>query len=234
MPAPNLPGHLVTTPQISVRGVIFDMDGLLLDSETLAMEALICAGRDLGYDLTLAFCKRMIGVPEDGCAALLRDAFGNAFPSEQFFALQAEHLRRFISDGRLAVKPGVVALLDLLDARHIPRAIATSSGRDRTEDQLRRVALIDRFDAIVSRDDVTRGKPAPDPYLVAASRIGVAPELCLALEDSTNGAHAALAAGMRVIVVPDMIEPTEEIREKALAIVSDLSIAQDYLMRYAR
>ncbi|WP_025841492.1 HAD family hydrolase [Asaia platycodi] len=234
MPALNLPGHLVTTPQISVRGVIFDMDGLLLDSETLAMEALICAGRDLDCELSRFFCERMIGVPEDGCAALLRDTYGDAFPSERFFALQTEHLRHFIDSGRLAIKPGVVPLLDLLDARHIPRAIATSSGRDRTEDQLRRVSLYDRFDAIVSRDDVTQGKPAPDPYLVAASRIGVDPELCLALEDSTNGAIAALAAGMRVIVVPDLIQPADEVREKVLAIVRDLFVARDYVMRYAR
>ncbi|WP_438383037.1 HAD family phosphatase [Asaia sp. BMEF1] len=234
MPAPNLPGHLINTPQISVRGVIFDMDGLLLDSETLAMEALICAGRDLDYDLSLSFCERMIGVPEDGCAVLLRESFGDGFPAERFFAMQAAHLRRFIGEGRLVTKPGVVPLLDLLDARHIPRAIATSSRRGRAEEQLRRVSLYDRFDAIVSRDDVICGKPAPDPYVTAALRIGVAPELCLALEDSTNGAIAAFAAGMRVIVVPDLIEPTAEVKEQALAVVRDLSVVRDYVMRYAR
>lgn len=232
MPAEFLPDHLLSTSQTPVRGVVFDMDGLLLDSESLAMDALVAAGRDLGEDVPLSFCRRMIGVPADGCRALVRDTYGDSFPLERFFSLQEEHLRVFVDTGRLVLKKGVLPLLDLLDERHIPRAIATSSSRYRTDHHLKLVGLFDRFDAIVTRDDVSRGKPDAEPYLTAASRIGVAPEECLALEDSRSGAQAALNAGIRVIVIPDLIAPSEEIRAQALAIVKDLTVARGYIERH--
>ena len=119
----------------------------------------------------------------------------------------------------------------MLDARQLPRAIATSSGRERTEAHLRHVGIYDRFDAIITRDDVTRGKPDPEPYLRAAEAIGVEPAYCLALEDSHNGARAAHAAGIRVIVVPDLMAPNEEITEKAHAFMNDLHEVCDFIDR---
>ncbi|MFT8674859.1 MAG: HAD family phosphatase [Acetobacter sp.] len=212
-----------------VHGVVFDMDGLLLDSETLAMDALVAAGHDLGHDVPMAFCRRMIGVPADGCRKLVRDTYGADFPLERFFEQQEVRLRDFVDTGRLALKNGVLPLLDLLDRRGLPRAIATSSSRYRAEHHLRLVGLDTRFDAIVTRDDVSRGKPDPEPYLKAAKAIGVAPHACLALEDSHSGAMAAHAAGIRVIVVPDLLEPTPDVRARALAIVQDLHAVRTWL-----
>ncbi|MDE1176375.1 MAG: HAD family phosphatase [Edaphobacter sp.] len=205
-----------------VHAVIFDMDGLLLDSETLAMDALVSAGTALGYDMPASFCRRMIGVAADGCRKLVRETYGPDFPLETFFDTQEIHLREFVDAGRLALKSGVIPLLDYLDAHNIPRAIATSSSRYRTDHHLALVGLDQRFNTIVTRDDVTKGKPDPEPYLTAAKQLGVAPDLCVALEDSHSGARAAHAAKIRVIVVPDLLEPTEEIRQKALAIMDDL------------
>ena len=233
MPAITLPDHLLATPQEPVRGVIFDMDGLLLDSETLARDATIAAGRDLGQEIPLSFCRSMIGIPADGCRQMIRETYGTDFPLERFFALHDRHLRALVDDGRLVLKNGVEPMLDLLDRLHLPRAIATSSSRARTDHHLLVVGLFDRFDAIITRDDVQRGKPDAEPYLKAATRIGIVPEYCLALEDSHSGARAAIAAGIRVIVVPDLMEPSAEIRENALAIVKDLTVARVYVERHA-
>ncbi|MBO1359453.1 HAD family phosphatase [Acetobacter sacchari] len=220
---------LTTTKPDPIKGVVFDMDGLLLDSETLAMDALILAAKDLGHDMPMAFCRRMIGVPADGCRALVRETYGEDFPLERFFALQEEHLRGLVDAGELALKKGVEPLLDLLDKLEIPRAIATSSSRYRTDHHLKLVGLFERFDAIVTRDDVSQGKPYPEPYLTAAEKIGVAPADCLALEDSNSGARAAQAAGIRVIIVPDLLEPVDDVRAKALAVVEDLTVVRAYI-----
>ncbi|MBB2201510.1 HAD family hydrolase [Gluconacetobacter tumulisoli] len=214
-----------------IDGVVFDMDGLLLDSESLAMDALIRAGVTLGYDVSDAFCRRMVGVAADGCRTLVREAYGDTFPLQDFFAAQEVHLRELVDAGRLVLKDGVTPLLDYLDAEGIPRAIATSSSRVRADHHLALTGLRRRFDVIVTRDDVTRGKPDPEPYLTAARRIDVPPARCLALEDSHSGARAAHAARMPVIVVPDLLEPTDDIRRNALAIMDDLHMVLDFIRK---
>ena len=198
------------------------MDGLLLDSEVLAIESLRGAGRSLGVELPVEFCHRMIGTPLDHCRALVAERFGTAFPIDRYFMLQEQHLETLVASGRLALKRGVAELLDALDARGIARAIATSSSRVRTDRHLGLVGIASRFDHIVTRDDVARGKPNPDPFLKAASLLGVAPARCLALENSHNGIRAAHAAGMRVVMVPDLLAPTDEISFIAHRVVDSL------------
>lgn len=212
-----------------VKGVLFDMDGLLLDSETLSLDAFTMAAHDLGYDMDLSFARQMIGLPGDACAELVTATYGGHIELDHLFYRQTERLRELVQAGRLALKKGVLSLVDFLDERKLPRAIATSSGRERTEEHLRHVEFYDRFDAIITRDDVTRGKPDPEPYLKAAEAIGVPPAECLALEDSHNGARAAHAAGIRVIVVPDLMVPNEEITAKAHAIMEDLHQVRDFI-----
>ncbi|WP_159349598.1 HAD family hydrolase [Roseomonas harenae] len=205
-----------------IEAVIFDMDGLLLDTETLAMDALVTAGDALGYDMPREFCHLMIGAPADRCRALVVEKYGAEFPLARYFETQEEHLRALVDTGRMTMKKGVVELLDDLDRRGIRRAIATSSSRARTEHHLGLVGIAQRFAHIVTRDDVARGKPNPDPFLKAAELLGVAPAACLVLEDSYNGVRAAHAAGMRVIMVPDLLDPTEEMRGTAHRVVQDL------------
>lgn len=216
-----------------IAGVIFDMDGLLLDSESLAMDALVSAGSALGYDMPRDFCHLMIGAPADRCRELATERYGADFPLARYFDTQEAHLRALVDGGSLRTKPGVAALLDHLDAMRLPRAIATSSSRARTDHHLALVGLAGRFDQIVTRDDVARGKPNPDPFLKAAETIGIDPRACLALEDSYNGIRAAHAAGMRVIMVPDLLHPTEEMRGKALRMVRDLNDVVAYLQEHA-
>jgi HAD superfamily hydrolase (TIGR01509 family) len=205
-----------------IEAVIFDMDGLLLDSETLSMEASMSAADALGYDMPRAFCHSMIGSPVDRCREMIAERYGADFPMERYVALQHEHLTVLADSGRLVLKTGVAELLDLLDGRGLKRAIATSSGRARTLHHLARVGIAERFGCIVTRDDVSRGKPDPEPFLTAAARLEVRPEACLALEDSHNGVRAAHAAGMRVIMVPDLLEATSDMHDKAHRIVDSL------------
>ncbi|HWF00452.1 MAG TPA: HAD family hydrolase, partial [Caulobacteraceae bacterium] len=129
----------------------------------------------------------------------------------------------------LELKAGVVELLDYLELEAIPRAVATSSGHGSVERQLRPLGLVERFGAIVARSDYANGKPSPDPFLTAAARLGVAPEACLALEDSHNGVRAATAAGMMTIMVPDLLAATQEMRQLCVAIADTLHEVRDLL-----
>lgn len=163
----------------------------------------------------------MIGLPADRCQALLLERLGAGFAAGPFLTAAEARKLELVRDGRLAVKPGALELLSLLEQRGTPRAVATSSGRAKARHHLEAASIAARFDA-VTRDDVACGKPYPDLYLRAARELGAAPSRCLALEDSYNGIRAAHAARMPVVMVPDLLPPTDETRALCAAIVADL------------
>lgn len=201
--------------------VVFDMDGLLFDTETLYQEAIVLAAAEHGLEVAADIFNRTIGVPWAQSRTLLLSHFGETFPVDEF---QEAWVRHFwvIAKTRLALKPGASELLDTLDQFRLPRAIATSSSRRTVERHLTAHNLMDRFQEIVGHGDYERGKPAPDPFLRAAERLGVEPHLCLALEDSHNGVRSASSAGMMTIMVPDLLEPTDEIRRFCTLVARDL------------
>ncbi|HWB48934.1 MAG TPA: HAD family phosphatase [Stellaceae bacterium] len=201
--------------------VVFDMDGLLFDTEALYQEAASLAAAEGGHDISSGVIDRLIGVPWLQGRLLLLEHFGESFPVEDF---EAAWLRHFwvIAEDRLTLKPGVAELLDTLDALRLPRAIATSSSHRTVHHHLAAHGLAERFHAIVGSGDYAAGKPAPDPFLKAAERLGVAPPLCLALEDSHNGVRSAAAAGMMTVMVPDLLAPTDDIRALCTTIADDL------------
>ena len=127
-----------------------------------------------------------------------------------------------VLDAHVPVKPGALEILDFLAGRGLPLAVATSSSRRTVERHLGKAGLLDRFRAVAARDDVERGKPHPDLYLEAARRLGVAPQHCVAFEDSNNGLTAAHAAGTMAIMVPDILQPTPEVRAKCVTVLPDL------------
>jgi HAD superfamily hydrolase (TIGR01509 family) len=201
--------------------VVFDMDGLLFDTEVLYQEAIQLAAAEAGHEVAVDVFNRTVGLPWAQSRTLLLSHFGDAFPVDDF---QEAWVRHFwvIAETRLALKPGALELLDTLDQFRLPRAIATSSSRRSVERHLTAYNLMGRFAEIVGHGDYERGKPAPDPFLKAAARLGVEPDLCLALEDSHNGVRAASSAGMMTIMVPDLLEPTDEIRGLCTFVVRDL------------
>jgi HAD superfamily hydrolase (TIGR01509 family) len=204
------------------RAILFDMDGLLLDTERLAMQSLASAAAAMDVDAPEAFRHAMIGVPADRCRVLVMERFGQAFPVDAYLADASRRMEEMIAAGALALKPGVLELLADLDGFGMRRAVATSSGRAKAERHLRQVGILDRFDAVVTRDDVARGKPHPDLFLRAAAEIGVDPGECLVLEDSYNGVRAAHLAGATVIMVPDLLPSTDEMHALCALVISDL------------
>jgi len=123
---------------------------------------------------------------------------------------------------RLSLKPGAIELLDTLDDLRLPRAIATSSAHQTVQRHLTAHDLVGRFHEIVGHGDYECGKPAPDPFLKAAERLRVEPGLCLAFEDSHSGVRSASSAGMMTVMVPDLLQPTDEIRELCTFVARDL------------
>ncbi len=204
-----------------VEAVIFDMDGTLIDSEAVYIAAMQDAARTLGLALPIDLCHAMVGVPSRECNLMLQEHYGPNFDLSVFRGHFSKSVQRQMNE-RVPVKPGVVELLDFLRQRGLPLAIATSAGRAAAERNLGRAGLLERFDAVATRDDVEHAKPAPDLYLEAAKRLGVAPERCVAFEDSSIGILAAHAAGMRAVMVLDILPPTDEARAKCFHIAEDL------------
>ena len=200
--------------------VVFDMDGLMLDSERAIIECLARAAREAGHELPQSLWLRMVGNSEAVCRALLDDCIGEA-QREQVLA-RAHALYEAVVDAGVPHRPGIVELLDLLDDLRLPRAVATSTRRPLALRKLQAAGLLARFEMVCSSSDVARPKPAPDVYLLAASKLGMEPARCLALEDSPAGVRAALAAGMHAIQVPDMVVPDDDVRALGHTITASL------------
>lgn len=194
---------------IAFSGVLLDMDGLLLDTERLELEAGPAVLAAMGYHLPAEFFMTTIGVDRLKAIKMIEAEIGEPLDASALNAALDRALKDLVEHG-VPLRPGAVAFLDALDEVKIPRAIATNSMTVQAEWKLERAGLRDRFDAIVGVDQVVQGKPAPDVYLEAAHRLGLAPSQCVALDDSDLGVQAAVAAGvMTVIQVPDLLPSVE-------------------------
>lgn len=206
--------------------VVFDMDGVLFDTEALWQEGLLSAAAEAGYVIPDEVYNQSIGVRRSQCRGLFQSHFGEDFPFDDFHGTWRRHFW-MVAESRPAMKPGVPELLDLLDEARLPRAIATSSSRPTVDRHLAAHGLAGRFGETVCGGDYENGKPAPDPFLTAAERLGVEPRLCLALEDSHIGVRSAAAAGMMTVMAPDLMAPTEEISALCVLVVRDLHEVRD-------
>ncbi|CCE06394.1 putative Haloacid dehalogenase/epoxide hydrolase [Bradyrhizobium sp. STM 3843] len=212
-----------------IKAVLLDMDGTLIDTERVYLESSIAAFSALGYtDGVAALCHTMIGIPGPECQKMMRAHFGPDFPIAEVNRLFAANTAATLAAG-MRLKPGALALLDAIEAADLPRAIVTSSSRRTAAQHLAAAGIDGRFDAILTRDDVSRGKPHPDLYLLAAARLGTPAQACVAVEDSNPGVAAAHAAGAITLMVPDIVPPTEETRQCCAAVLPDLEATIDLL-----
>ncbi|MCR5874857.1 HAD family phosphatase [Phenylobacterium sp. J426] len=212
----------------AVKAVVFDMDGLLIDTETVIYRAMQRTADSIARELPLTTFQRMVGLQHAASDLILLEHFGEDFDLAGWSAEVSRHFRAELAAG-IALKEGVLEILDLLDQAGLPRAIATSSSLQSVQLSLGPHSLVDRFHALITRDVQTRGKPHPEPFLKAADALGVDPADCLALEDSHNGVRSASSAGMMTIMVPDMLDPTEEMETLCLRIARDLHEVRDLL-----
>jgi HAD superfamily hydrolase (TIGR01509 family) len=194
---------------IPFDAVIFDMDGLMLDTEAIARIAWKNGARDLGYELSDEHFVSFIGRTAADSNAMLMGIFGPNFPLSDLRIRITHHWDAHVQAHGIARKAGLIELLDYLDTLPLRKAVATSTRRIHAIPNLG--DLYPRFDALATGDEVKNGKPAPDIFLLAASRLGVKRANCLVLEDSLPGIKGATAAGMTVIMVPDLVAPTTEI-----------------------
>ncbi len=197
------------------------MDGLLIDSETVYQAGMINAAVAMGYELPPELFRRLVGLAGPESQSVMRGHYGEDFPLADYNRTADVEINKLLVAG-VVLKTGVLELLDHLEAMELPRAVATSTSRRWAERHLGQTGIRDRFHAVVTRDDVERAKPSPDLFLKAASLIGADPAHCLALEDSHNGVRAAHAAGMMTVMVPDLLEPTDEMHGKCVHIAQDL------------
>jgi HAD superfamily hydrolase (TIGR01509 family) len=200
-------------PRPAVRAVIFDMDGLMLDTEPFYKAAWQRAAAECGHPISEGLYFNLIGRTRVDGEKVLRSEFGPDFPLPAFREACLRCEEEEFKDRLPAKKPGLNELLDLLDSRKIPRAVATSTERKQAVAQLGGLHLLERFDAIATGDEAANGKPAPDLFLLAAQRLKIDPSVCLVLEDSEPGVVAANRAGMQVYVIPDL-KPTSPSVEK--------------------
>jgi HAD superfamily hydrolase (TIGR01509 family) len=223
------PVAMQDSPRLPRRplGVVFDLDGTLVDSETLVRAGYLAAAERFDVEMTDARFLALVGKPRAANEQQMHGWFGAHFPLQDFYAAVTAHI-----GGRVApLKAGAEDLLDRLDEVGAPYALATSSGRDWVSRIFTEHRLHQRFRAAITRDDVTDAKPHPEPYLRAAAALGLAPPDCLAIEDSPTGLRSAHAAGMMTVLAPDLIVPDDESRRMALHVVGNLSDVRTLLDR---
>jgi HAD superfamily hydrolase (TIGR01509 family) len=191
-----------------IDAVIFDMDGLMVDTEPLSRQAWELAIRPFGHSLDDATYQRMVGLRSDQSLQIVLQTFDLPLTAEELYEQKNDHYRQLRANG-VPVMPGLWALLEVIEARHLPWGVATSSSRAQAKEVLAQLGLQDRCHALAAGNEVPHGKPAPDIYLLAARRLDVAPDRCLALEDSLPGSQAAVAAGMLTVVVPNGRSPAD-------------------------
>jgi HAD superfamily hydrolase (TIGR01509 family) len=214
-------------PMPRISAVVFDMDGLMLDTESINRQAWQRAAEDLGFELDDEFYLSLLGRTTVDCESLVLRRLGTEFPMDEFRTRRRRFWKAQVEGAGIAAKPGLLDLLSFLDGQRLRLAVATSSHAAAAESSLRSAGVRDRFGIVVTGDQVARGKPAPDIYLEAARQLGVESPECVALEDSDSGVRAATAAGMTTVMVPDLKPPSAESRARAFRVVASLYEARE-------
>ncbi len=211
-----------------IKGAVFDMDGLMIDTEKLYLLYWKKAAADFGYDMKDEHVYAIRSLARKYSIPMLKSFFGEDFPTEEVRARRTELINAHIEKNGIDLKKGLFELLNWLKDHGVKLAVATATPRERATLYLRKINALDLFDAVVCGDMIANGKPDPDIYLTAARELDLPPEQCAAFEDSPNGIKAAHAAGCHAIMIPDMTPPDDEITPLLSAVYPDLAQAISY------
>ena len=212
-----------------IKAIIFDMDGLMIDSERVTFECYQERLKDMNLTMDEEFYKTLLGKPIKGIYQRFYDVYGNDFPIEN--VIQDVHqlmAERFETEG-VPVKKGLVELLHYLKDNNYKTIVATSSNRDRVDKILAQAKITEFFDDSICGDEVTKGKPNPEVFLKSCQKLGVNVDEAIVLEDSGAGIQASYDANIKVICIPDMKYPEKQYEEKTFKILKDLTEVTAYL-----
>ena len=212
-----------------IKAIIFDMDGLMIDSERVTFECYQERLKDMNLTMDEEFYKTLLGKPIKGIYQRFYDVYGNDFPIET--VIQDVHqlmAERFEKEG-VPVKKGLVELLHYLKENNYKTIVATSSNRDRVDKILAQAKITEFFDDSICGDEVSKGKPNPEVFLKSCQKLGVNVDEAIVLEDSEAGIQASYDANIKVICIPDMKYPEKQYEDKTFKILEDLTEVTAYL-----
>ena len=212
-----------------MKAVVFDMDGVLFDTERLCSEGWNRVAKEQGLKDVPSVVARCIGLNENDTRALIQKHLGQDFPYDFFKKMVSEWFWNEIKEHGLPVKPGVKNLLDFLRQQEYKIGLASSSRRESVMKHLKQAEIEDYFSVIITGDMIEHSKPQPDIYLLACEKLGVEPGDAYAIEDAPNGIRSAYAAGMKPIMVPALIQPDGEMESLSFLICKDLPTVQEFL-----
>ena len=214
---------------LGLRGVIFDMDGLLFDTETLYLEGWHHVGEAMGIPITREAALATTAIADRDAEVLFQARYGPAFTLDKALPIMANWLTEQLTENGMPLKRGARKLVEFLHKKGVPFALGTSNRLEVAEAYLGAAELRHYFDIVVARDMVEAAKPAPDIFLKAADQMGFQPSECLVLEDSFVGVTAGHAAGCRTVMVPDLVQPCDEIRAKTWQVFDHLEDVHEAL-----
>ena len=205
-----------------MKAVVFDMDGVLFDTERLCMTSWLEVAKEKGISDMETFFPTCIGRNHKDTLELFKNHYGEHYSYDDFRTTTSEWFWNHIKEKGLPIKPGVYKLLTYLKNDNFKIGLASSTKYSSVIKHLKEAKIIDFFDIIVTGDMIESSKPQPDIYLLACKKLGISPNEAYAIEDSPNGIRAAFSAQMKPIMVPDIILPDEEMKEKSILICEDL------------
>lgn len=214
---------------MSIKTIIFDMDGVLFDTERLCMESWVQVAKEWNIQDMEEVFPLCIGLNANDTKALVRNHYGEEFPFDEYRAEASKWFKKEVLEKGMPVMKGVRELLTFLQENKYTIGLASSTRYEAVLHHLEQAGIREYFSVIVAGDMVEHSKPRPDIYLLACEKLGVKPEEAYAIEDSPNGIRSAHSAGMKPIMVPDMIAPDEEMKKLSFLICNDLTEVQSFL-----
>lgn len=212
-----------------IKGILFDMDGVLFDTERISTESWLKTAEAMNIDLPISFINSYKGLTIKESRKLYAQRFGSDFDYDEVRAYKNAIVQEEIEKNGLPMKKGLLELLEYAKKNEIRMAVATSTGKVKAESYLQQSQIYDYFQAAVYGDTLEVSKPEPDIYLEAARRIGLRAEDCFVIEDSPMGIQSGYRAGARVIHIPDQIKVLQDVLDKTYAVCADLSEVIDLI-----